>query len=181
MTSFQNIKLFHVQKGFRGKNLLIVQLWRIISVTLFRYSPRFCNGWRRFLLRLFGAKIGKSVLIRQSSKILYPWFLEIGDYSWIGEDVTLYNMARITIGHNSVISQKSYLCAGSHDYKSNSFEIFAKPIKIGNKVWIAADVFIAPNVTINDGAIVGFRSTVIKDLPSNMVCIGNPAKPIKPR
>lgn len=177
----QSIESFRVPKGFRGRSIISVQLWRIVQTTIFRFSPRICNGWRRLLLQLFRAKIGKKVIIRPSVKILYPWFLEVGNYSWIGDNVTLYDMAKITIGKNTVISQNSYLCAGSHDYKSESFDIIAKPINIGNKVWIAADVFIAPNVTIKDGAVVGSRSNVTKNLPSNMVCIGNPAKPIKPR
>jgi len=181
MGHYQKLSLFKVPKGFRGRSIVFVQLWRIVQTTLFRFSPRICNGWRRLLLQLFGAKIGKKVLIRPSVKILYPWFLEVGNYSWIGDNVTLYNMAKISIGENTVISQNSYLCAGSHNYKSEKFDIFAKPIEIGNEVWIAADVFIAPNVRINDGAVVGYRSTVTKDLPSNMICNGNPAKPIKPR
>ena len=177
----QDLQNFKVPKGFRGRSIVSVQLWRIVQTTLFRLSPSVCNGWRRLLLQLFGAKIGKKVLIRPSVRILYPWFLKVGNYSWIGENTTLYNMATISIGENTVISQNSYLCAGSHDHKSESFDIFAKPIDIGNEVWIAADVFIAPNIKINDSTVVGYRSTVTNDLPSNMICIGNPAKPIKPR
>jgi putative colanic acid biosynthesis acetyltransferase WcaF len=138
-------------------------------------------GWRRFLLRLFGAIIGENVLIRPTVKILYPWKLIVGDWSWIGDEVTLYNMETINIGENCVISQKSYLCTSSHDYTKSSFEIFAQPIDIKNETWIASDVFIAPGVTIGQGTVVGFRSTVNKDLPPQMVCYGNPAKPIKPR
>ena len=177
----QNLSSFRIPKGFRGRSIITVQIWRIVKVTLFRFSPQFCNGWRRFILRLFGAKIGKKVLIRPSAKILYPWFLSIGDFSWIGEEVNLYNMAQISIGSNTVISQKSYLCTGSHDIESKTFDIYAKPITIGDEVWIASDVFIAPDVLIENGAVVGFRSTVTKNLSADMIYIGNPAKPIKPR
>lgn len=178
---YQDLKTFKMPKGFRGKSKLYVQLWWIIQGTLFRISPQFMYGWRRSLLRLFGANIGNNVLIRPTVKILYPWKLTIGDWSWIGNDVTLYNMANINIGENCVISQKSYLCTSSHDHTKSSFDIFAKAIEIKDKVWVAADVFIAPGVTIGGGTVVGFRSTVNKDLPPNMICYGNPAKPIKSR
>ena len=178
---YQNLKTFKVPHDFRGKSIFSVQIWWIVQSTLFRLSPQFMYGWRRFLLRLFGAKIGGNVLIRPTVKVLYPWKLNIGDWSWIGDDVNLYNMANINIGGNCVISQKSYLCTGSHNHTQPSFDIFAKPIDINDEVWVASDVFIAPGVTIGMGAVVGFRSTVNKDLPPKMICYGNPAKAIKPR
>jgi putative colanic acid biosynthesis acetyltransferase WcaF len=138
-------------------------------------------GWRRFLLKLFGAKIGKSVIIRPSVKITYPWKLSIGDHSWIGDDVDLYNLGEIQIGANAVVSQKSYLCTGGHDYQSVPFDIYAKPIVVEDEAWIATDVFVAPGLTIGRGAVVGARSTVLTDIPSGMVCVGEPAKPIKKR
>lgn len=178
---YQNIKSFKVPNDFRGKSIFTVQIWFITSAIFFRFSPRITNGWRRFLLRLFGAKIGKNVLIRPSAKILFPWRLSIGNNSWIGDNVNIYNMAQTDIGNNTVISQKSYLCCGTHNYQSTSFDIYAKPINIGNEVWIAADVFIAPGISIGNGTVVGYRSTVSKNLPSNKICIGNPAKPVKSR
>jgi len=178
---YQNLKTFRMSKGLRGKSKFIVQSWRMVQGALFRLSPQFMYGWRRFLLRLFGAIIGENVLIRPSVKILYPWKLIVGDWSWIGDEVTLYNMETINIGENCVISQKSYLCTSSHDHTKSSFDIFAQPIDIKNETWIASDVFIAPGVTIGHGTVVGFRSTVNEDLPPQMVCYGNPAKPIKPR
>ena len=138
-------------------------------------------GWRRFLLRSFGAKIGRDVIIRPSAQITYPWKVEIGDYSWIGDDVVLYSLGDIEIGSNTVISQRSYLCTGSHDYASNNFDIYSKKIIIGSKCWLATDVYVAPFVSIGDGTVVGARSSVFKSLPSNKICIGSPAKPIKDR
>ena len=137
--------------------------------------------WRIFWYRLFGAKIGKKVLIRPSVSCVYPWKLCIGDYSWIGDNVSLFSIGQIEIGSNTVISQNCYLATGSHDYSTINFEVFSKKITIGSGAWLASDVFVAPGVTIGDGAVVGARSTVLKDLPSGMVCYGNPAKPIKPR
>lgn len=178
---YQKLESFKIPKGFRGKSIIIVQFWRIFQSTLFRFSPRFTNNWRRFLLQLFGANIGKKVIIRPTVKILYPWYLSIDDYSWIGDNVTIYNMADVSIGKNCVISQKSHLCAGTHNYQKPTFDIYSKPIIIDDEVWIASDVFIAPNIKIGYGTVVGYRSTVTKNLPSKMICIGNPAKPIKQR
>ncbi len=178
---YQELNTFKMPKGFRGKSIIFVQLWRIVLASFFRFSPQFMYGWRRLLLRLFGAEIGTKVQIRPTAKILYPWKLTIGNWSWIGDEVILYNMEHIRIGDNCVISQKSYLCSSSHDHTKPSFDIFAKPIEIMDEVWIATDVFIAPGVTIGKGAVVGYRSTVNTDLLPEMICYGNPAKAISPR
>ncbi len=178
---FQDLKTFKLPKNFRGRNAFIVQLWWLVQSILFRTSPQFMYGWRVFLLRLFGAKIGKKVIIRSSVKITYPWKLSIGNYSWIGDDVDLYTLGEIDIGNHVVISQRSYLCTGSHDYCQTNFEIYQKPIKIHDQVWIATDVFIAPGVTIDKGSVVGVRSSVFKNIPSNKICVGTPAKIIRER
>ena len=115
------------------------------------------------------------------SKNTYPWKLTLGDYAWVGDDVNLYTLGEITIGAHSVISQKSYLCTGSHDHASQHFTINATPIVIGEKCWLATDVFVAPGVTIGDGTVVGARSSVFKSLPANVVCRGNPAVVIRER
>jgi putative colanic acid biosynthesis acetyltransferase WcaF len=177
----QNLEQFVLPKNFRAKNAITVQIWWIIQATFFAGSPQFLYGWRRFLLRLFGAKIGKNVIIRPSAKITYPWKLTIDDNSWIGDDVGLYTLGEIEIGKNTVISQKSYLCAASHDYTKETFDIYEQKIVIEDEVWIATDVFIAPGITIGMGAVIGARSTVLSDMPAGMVCVGYPAKPIKPR
>jgi putative colanic acid biosynthesis acetyltransferase WcaF len=148
---------------------------------LFRGSPQLLYGWRRFLLRLFGCSLGKSVLVRPTAEITYPWKVSIGDYSWIGHDVTLYSLGEIHIGANVVVSQGSYLCAAAHDMQSSNFDIYDEPIFIDAEVWIAADVFVSPGVHIGRGAVVGARSTVLHDLPAMMVSFGNPAKPVRPR
>jgi putative colanic acid biosynthesis acetyltransferase WcaF len=177
----QNLKEFVLPKNFRGKNAFIVQFWWIVQATFFACSPQFMYRWRRFLLRLFGAKVGANVIIRPSVKITYPWKLSIGENSWIGDNVELYTLGKIDIGKNTVVSQKSYLCAASHDYTKETFDIYEKPIIIQDEVWIATDVFIAPGVTIGKGAVIGARSTVFNDMPAGMVCVGYPAKPIKQR
>lgn len=179
--SYQNLNTYKTPEGFRGRSKITVQLWWIVQATLFRWSPQFMYGWRRFLLRCFGARIGEKVIIRPSVKITYPWKLQIGDYSWVGDDVSLYTLGPINIGSHAVISQKVYLCAGTHDYNSSDFKILSQPISIEDKCWLATDVYVAPGVTIHKGTVVGARSSVYSDLPSNKVCVGNPAKPIKDR
>jgi putative colanic acid biosynthesis acetyltransferase WcaF len=177
----QLLNTFKLPENFRGKNAFIVQLWWIVQGTFFRMSPQFMYGFRRFLLRLFGAKIGKKVIIRPTVRITYPWKVSIGNYSMVGDDVVLYSLGDIEIGDNVVISQKSYLCTGSHDYLQIDFPIFAKKITIENQCWLATDVFVAPGITIKEGTVVGSRSSVYKDLPANKVCVGNPAKIIRER
>tara|TARA_R110002033_G_scaffold122452_1_gene165077 strand:+ start:6496 stop:7047 length:552 start_codon:yes stop_codon:yes gene_type:complete len=179
--NYQILNKFKLPQGFRGRNALNVQFWWFMQSTLFAWSPQFAYKWRNFLLRCFGAKIGRNVIVRPTVRITYPWKLTIKDNAWVGDYVELYTLGYITIGKNAVVSQKSYLCTGSHDYQSESFDIFAKPITIEDEAWVASDVFIAPGVTIGKGAVIGSRSSVYKDMPEGMVCLGNPAKPIKPR
>lgn len=177
----QDLSKFKMPKNFRGRNPLFVQLWWFVQASLFRCSPQFCYGWRRFLLKTFGAKIGKGVIVRPSVKVTYPWKLDIGDNSWVGDNVELYTLGKITIGKNSVISQRSYLCTGSHDYKSEDFSIFSKDIHIGDGCWLATDVFVAPGVKISNSVVVGARSSVFQNLPESSICIGNPAVKIRTR
>jgi putative colanic acid biosynthesis acetyltransferase WcaF len=177
----QELDKFKLPNNFRGKNAFIVQFWWLVQAIFFRTSPQFLYGYRRFLLRLFGAKIGKNVIIRPSVQITYPWKISIGDYSWIGDDVVLYSLGEIDIGNHVVVSQKSYLCAASHDYTKSDFPIFSKKITIKDQCWLATDVFVAPGITIEKGTVVGSRSSVYKNLPANKVCIGNPAVIIKNR
>lgn len=178
---YQQLDTFKMPHNFRGANKFKVQLWGIVQTFVFSFTPQFMYGFRNFLLRLFGAKIGKNVLIRPSVIITYPWKLSIGDNTWIGENCYIYNLAQITIGSNVSISHRSFFNTGGHDYTKTSFDIFAKPITIEDQCWITSEVYISPGVTIGKGAIVGVRSSVFHDLPSGMVCYGNPAKANKKR
>lgn len=133
------------------------------------------------MLRLFGAKIGRNVHIYPSVRIFAPWNLEIGDWSAIGYDAEIYNLGKIVIGERVTISQRSHLCAGSHDYKSPTFELLKPPITVEEDVWICADAFVGPNVVVKKGAIVGARAAVFKDVEENVIVGGNPAKEIGTR
>jgi len=179
--SYQRLDQFQLPPNFRGRSAFIVQLWWITQATFFAWSPQFLYGWRRFLLRLFGAKIGRGVLMRPSARVTYPWKLSIGDFSWVGDEVELYTLGNIEIGEHVVISQRCYLCTGSHDPAKAAFDIYARPIMIHDQAWLASDVFISPGVTIGFGCVVGARSTVFHDLPAGKICYGSPAVPIKDR
>ncbi|MDZ4055644.1 MAG: WcaF family extracellular polysaccharide biosynthesis acetyltransferase [Polynucleobacter sp.] len=176
-SNFQDLCAFRLPKGFRGRSAFSVQIWWIVQASVFRWSPQVLYGFRRFVLRMFGAKIGKRVLIRPSAKFTYPWKVVIGDFSWIGDDVIFYSLDTISVGANSVISQKTYLCAGDHDFSDVSFPIRGKPIFIGEQVWVAADCFVAPGVSVGNGVVVGARSSVFSNLPDGMVCYGSPCLP----
>src|ERR1035438_3004661 len=152
---YQRMDQFRVPSGFRGRSRLHVQLWWLVQSTLFAMSPQVMYGWRSWLLRLFGAKIGRSTIIRPSVKIPYPWRLTIGNHCHIGDEVNLYTYGEIEIGDCVVVSQQSYLCTGSHDYTSPTFDIVVRKIVIESEAWLATDVFVAPGVTIGHGSVVG--------------------------
>lgn len=178
---YQNLNKFNLPDNFRGAGNFKVQCWWAIQSLLFNLSPQIMYKWRIFLLRLFGANIGSGVIIRPSVKVTYPWKLTIGDYAWIGDNVELYTLGEIVIGNNAVVSQRSYICTGSHDYTKPSFDIYALKTVIEDEAWVATDVYVAPGVTIGRGAVIGARSSVFSDMPAGMICVGTPAKPIKPR
>lgn len=160
----------------RGRPKWFIFLWWLVEGFIFPLTPHNFNGIRCSLLRLFGAKIGKKVVIRSSVRVLYPWKLEISDYAWIGDNVFLYSLDYIKIGSHTIISQKSYLCTGSHDINHPHFSLITAPIEIGNGVWVATDCFIAPGVKIGANTIIGARSTVFKNLPAEQVAWGTPCQ-----
>ncbi|MGB0766506.1 MAG: WcaF family extracellular polysaccharide biosynthesis acetyltransferase [Phycisphaeraceae bacterium] len=156
-------------------------LWSFVQATLFRYSLHNMYRWRRFLLRLFGAKLGEHTAVRPTAQIYVPWQLEMGDWSSIGDHAIIYSLGKITIGQRATISQYAHLCAGTHDYTTPDLPLLRVAITIGDECWIATDAYVGPGVTIGRMTVVGARSSVYKDLPEKKVCVGNPAKPIKDR
>lgn len=130
---------------------------------------------------MFGAKIGRSVVVKPGVKVKFPWRLEIGDHSWIGEDAWIDNLAQVSIGSNACISQGAYLCTGSHDWSSATFDLIVKPITIGDGAWVAAKSIVGPGVTVGEGAVLGLGSTTSKDLEPWCVYAGAPAEFIRRR
>lgn len=155
-------------------------LWTLAQ-PLFRFSPRPCFAWRRFLLRSFGAKIGRSVNVYPSATIYFPWNLEAGDESAIGEHALIYNLGRVTLGPRVTISHCAHLCAGTHDHTKPDFPLLRLPIVIGSDAWICADAFVGPGVTVGEGAIVGARAVAMKDVKPRSIVVGNPARVSKTR
>ncbi|MEC4984005.1 MAG: hormogonium polysaccharide biosynthesis acetyltransferase HpsU [Oscillatoria sp. PMC 1068.18] len=171
-----DLRKYHQAGYSRGKSAWFVLLWWLVQAITFSLTIHNFNSIRCWLLRLFGAKIGQGVVIRPTARFTYPWKVEIGDYSWIGDDVVFYSLDKIKIGSHSVISQKTYLCTGSHDFQDPTFQLITQPIIIGNGVWVATDCFIAPGVTIGSNAVIGARSSVFKDISPQQVAWGSPCK-----
>ena len=160
----------------RGRPSWFILWWWFVQAIAFPLTLHNAHNFRCWLLRLFGAKIGTGVVIRPSARFTYPWKVTIGDYSWIGEDVVFYSLDEIVIGSHCVISQKSYLCTGSHDFKDKAFGLITSPIIIENGAWVATDCFIAPGVTVGANTVIGARSSVFKDIPAQQVAWGNPCR-----
>ncbi len=172
-----DLQQYDQSKFDRGRSGWFVALWWLIQAIAFPISPHPSNGFRCWLLRRFGAKIGEGVLIRPTARFTYPWKVEIGDCSWIGDDVVFYSLERIWVGRHCVISQNSYLCTGSHDISDPAFGLLTGEIAIGNGAWVASDCFVGAGVKIGANAVVGARSSVLADLPEGQVCWGTPCRP----
>ncbi|HVS70573.1 MAG TPA: WcaF family extracellular polysaccharide biosynthesis acetyltransferase [Phycisphaerae bacterium] len=164
-------------RGTKVKRLL----WAGVEGTLFRGSFHTMNGWRAFLLRLFGARVGKRCIIRRTVRTYYPWNVTIGDMCIVGDRAEIYSLGKITIGKGAMISQEAYLCAGTHDYAEVSLPLLTPPIEIGAEAWICARAFVGPGVKIGEGAVVAACGVVVKDVEAWMMVGGNPAKVIKRR
>lgn len=174
------LKQFSNAEWNRGRSILVETLWLFVSALLVQ-SRLPGSALRRMLLRLFGSKVGEGVVLKPGIKIKFPWRLEIGDHSWIGEDAWIDNLALVTIGSNACLSQGAYLCTGSHDWSSPTFDLIVKPITIGEGAWVGARSIIGPGVTVGDGAVLGLGSTTSKDLKPWCIYSGAPAEFVKKR
>ncbi|MER9419172.1 WcaF family extracellular polysaccharide biosynthesis acetyltransferase [Mesorhizobium sp. M0306] len=158
----------------RGRSLPIEALWTLLSA-LFVSSWLPGSSHRRFLLRLFGANIGDGVVIKPGVRVKFPWRLTIGADTWIGEEVWIDNLATVFIGDNCCLSQGAYLCTGSHDWNSPTFDLKARKIQIDNGAWIAAKAVVGPGVTVGEGAVLTICSVATSNLAAWTVYRGNPA------
>ncbi len=168
--------------SFSLKNKILRLVWNLVRLVFFRpFATRLFKKWRVLVLKCFGAKIDWSSHIYASVQIWAPWNLEMGINSSLGPEVDCYNQGKISIGSNTIISQKTYLCASTHDYTKKDFPLLLKPIVIKNGVWVAADSFIGPGVIIGNNAVIAARTVVVKAVEENTIVGGNPAKIIKSR
>ena len=155
--------------------------WAITQGTVFRFSFHSWNRWRVFLLNRFGARVHPSCIVRRTVRVECPWNLSMGPNCCLGDFAIAYCLGPVTLGARVTVSQYGHLCAGSHDHTRPDLPLLRPPITIGDDVWIAADAFVGPSVTIGDRAVLAARSTAVKDLPPDMICAGSPAIPMKER
>lgn len=156
-------------------------LWSIVYAVFFRTSPRLCYGWRRMLLRLFGAKIGRNARIHQSVRVWAPWNLTVGDEASIASGVDCYCVDRLSVGDHATVSQDTMLCTATHDICDPCMKLITSPIVISPQAWVCARAFVSPGVTVGEGAVAGAQSVVTRDVPCWTVVAGNPARFIKQR
>jgi len=157
------------------RELFLRSLWELTQ-PLLGLIPRQFWGLRRWLLRLFGAKVGREVHIHRTVRIAIPWNLSIEDEAAIGDCVQIYNLGHVNIGAKATISQGAHLCAGTHDHRRPDLPLLKCTIKIGRGAWVCADAFVGPNVSVGDFAILGARAVVVRDVAPGLIVAGNPAR-----
>jgi putative colanic acid biosynthesis acetyltransferase WcaF len=167
--------------SFALSNRLYRALWQLSWVLLARWTPPPLRGWRRLLLRVFGAKMAAGSDVRGGAIIWNPRNLVMHEYASIAEGVRCYNMALIELGAFVVVSQRSHLCAGTHDIDGSSMQLFAKPIRVHDHAWIAVEAFVGPGVTVGEGAVLGARAVTVRDLEPWTINAGNPSRKLRTR
>jgi len=168
------------KKNYTYREYLLRFIWNLLN-PFFSLSPRKCFFWRNFMLRVFGAKIGKNVHIYPSVKIFIPWNLSIGDYSSIGDWAIIYNLAEVVLENSVTISHKAHICTGTHIYEDKDLPLVKKKIIIHDFAWICTEAFVSPGCNIGEGSVIGACSVVLNDIPEWEVVGGNPARFIKKR
>jgi putative colanic acid biosynthesis acetyltransferase WcaF len=163
-----------------GANFFVRGLWYLFNIVYFKSGFPF-SGPRRFLLRLFGAKVGKGVVIRHGTNIKYPWNLEIGDHCWIGERVWIDNLGKVTLGSHVCLSQGAFLLTGNHNYKKVTFDLLVGSITIGNGAWIGARAVVCPGVICGEHSVLSVGSVAVTDLDAYGIYQGNPAVKVRDR
>jgi len=163
-----------------GGNSLKRMLWYFTNIIWFK-SGFPVNGFKVFLLRLFGAQIGSGVVIKPSVNIKYPWKLTIGNNVWIGEGVWIDNLGKVTIGDNSCLSQGAFLLCGNHDYKKQAFDLIVGDIHLQEGVWIGAKAIVCPGITCFSHSVLAVGSVATSNLEAYKIYQGNPAQVIRER
>jgi putative colanic acid biosynthesis acetyltransferase WcaF len=167
--------------SFSRSNRIRRAAWGVVYGLFFRPSPRPAHGWRAFLLRLFGARLGKHVHVYPKAVVWAPWNLEIEDRVGVGDGAELYNIAPIRLEREATVSQGAFLCTGTHDFEDPSFQLVSRPITVRAQAWIAAQAFVGPGVEVGEGAVVGARAVVSRRVEPWTVVAGNPARVLRAR
>jgi len=162
-------------KNYKSGNKYKKIVWYFINIFMFKTSLPFPSRLKVFILKLFGAKVGKDIVIKPNVNIKYPWFLTIGDNCWIGEEVWIDNLANVKIGHNVCLSQGSYILTGSHNYKKETFDLMLGEIMLEDGVWIGAKSIVCPNVVCKTQSVLSVGSVATSNLEPYFIYQGNPA------
>lgn len=178
MTTRINVTATRRTRNYGSRETIARVLWAL-ATPLFRFSPRPLWGWRRVLLRVFGAQIGQQVHVYPTVRISMPWNLWIEDGAALGDHAILYALGSITVGARATVSQYAHLCAGSHDLRRADRALIKAPIVIGDDAWICADAFVGPGVKIGAGAVLGARAVAMRDLATGGTGVGNPMREVE--
>jgi len=167
--------------SFSLRHRIFRAIWNVVWTVLISWTPPPLHMWRRFVLRLFGARVASTARIYGSAKVWYPPNLEMGEHSVIGWGALVYNQAMIKLEDFAIVSQRAHLCTGTHDIDDPNFQLITKPIVIRRHAWVASDAFVGPGVCLEEGAVLGGRGVTYKSLPAWTVFGGNPAREIRKR
>lgn len=167
--------------SFSLQNRMVRAVWNLAWWLLASWTPPPLRGWRRFLLRVFGAAVAPTAIVYGSARIWLPSNLQLGRNAIIGPRAIVYNMSKITLEDYAMVSQGTHLCTGTHDIEDEHFQLKSRPIIIGSRAWVAADAFVGPGVCIGEGAVLGARGCAFRDLDSWTVYTGNPAQAVRKR
>ncbi len=170
-----NLAKYRKPKGLPGRNRWVVGWWYVCNRLFFRSAFFPFSGLKAGILRIFGAEVGRGVVIKPNINIKYPWRLEVGDHVWLGEGVWIDNLAEVRMGDHVCISQGAMLLTGNHDYTRPHFDLITGPITLENGVWIGAKALVGPGVVAQEHAVLCAGSVATKNLDAWMVCRGNPA------
>ncbi len=154
-------------------------VWMAAKRLFFQTTVPWPSALRVAILRAFGAKIGSGVVIRGNVNVSFPWRLIIGDHVWIGEEVMILSLAAVEIGSNVCVSQRAFLCTGSHDHKRRTFDLVVRGITLRDGCWVAAQSFIGPGVEVGNGSVISAGSVVMSPVPAHVLVRGNPAHVVK--
>lgn len=159
----------------RGQPPFIEALWVLVKCLFFLNAIPWPSTLRVILLRAFGARIGKGVIVRTFVNVTFPWRLTVGDHVWLGDEVLILSLAPVTIESHTCISQRAFICTGSHNFRSAGFDLVTKPVTVRERSWVGAQAFVAPGVEIGPGSMVAAGSVVVDCVPPQTLVRGNPA------
>lgn len=164
-----------------GRGFLVRAIWLIFNAMFLQNPLNASSQLKILILRLFGSRIGKGVVLKPGINVKYPWNLRIGDYSWVGENAWIDTLAPIYIGRNVCISQGVYFCTGNHDWNDPAFGLIVKPSVVEDGAWVGARATVLPGVTVASHSIVTAGSVITKNTEPYMIYTGNPAAAVKIR